>query len=87
MLVLDTDKLKEFCRTLEVLGPEHSKNMLRFIQEVLENTLAFERKVKRKEREVECLMKSLDEMQETEDEGKRSLWESDRGTGGEACNS
>ena len=63
MLVLDTDKARDFFDVLERLGPSDSVKIVRFVNEVVKTLKATENRVKSKEMEVECLMKSLDEIE------------------------
>ena len=69
MLVLDTDKARDFFDVLEKLGPSDSVVVVRFVNEVIRTLKATENRVKGKELEIECLMKSLDsiEMKARED--------------------
>lgn len=70
MLVLDSEVLDEFCTTLNVLGPTHSKTILRFVSDVLKNTIAYEHKLKNEEFDKEDL----------DSEVERIFSGSDRGT-------
>lgn len=72
MLVLDTQILKDFCETLATVGPSHAAKIIRFVNEVLKNTNAYEQKSEKKEREIECLMRSIDELTEKEDSDGQS---------------
>ena len=80
MLVLDTDITKEFCETLEVLGPTHATKVLRFVIEVLKTARADENEIAKKkmqldekDEQIACLMRSIDEMQEEADEAEGSV--------------
>ena len=80
MLVLDTDIAKEFCETLEVLGPTHATRVLRFVIEVLKNAKAMENDITKKRmqldeknEQISCLMRSVDELQEEANEAEGSL--------------
>jgi len=64
MLVVDTDKARDFFEVLERLGPSDTTKIVRFINEVIRTLKATENRVKSKEMEIECLMKSLDELEE-----------------------
>ena len=50
MLVLDTEKTRQFFETLDVLGPSHSHKIIRFVEEILVNTELLEVRVKRLEK-------------------------------------
>jgi len=64
MLVLDTDVARDFFEVLEKLGPSDSVKVVRFVNEVVKTLKATENRVKSKDMEIECLMKSLDEIEE-----------------------
>ena len=64
MLVLDTDKARDFFEVLEKLGPSYSVKVVRFVNEVIKTLKATENRVKTKELEIDCLMQSLDELEE-----------------------
>lgn len=70
MLVLDSEALDEFCTTLNTLGPTHSKTILRFVSDVLKNTIAYEHRLKNEEFDKEDL----------DGEVERIFSGSDRGT-------
>lgn len=72
MLVLDTQILKDFCETLATVGLSHGAKIIRFVNEVLKNTNAYEQKSEKKEREIECLMRSIDELTEKEESDGQS---------------
>lgn len=64
MLVLDTDVARDFFEVLEKLGPSDSVRVVRFVNEVVKTLKATENRVKGKEQEIECLMRSLDEIED-----------------------
>lgn len=63
MLVVEAKTLSEFLKTIETIGPSHTKTVLRFCQEVINNTITYEQRLNNKERENEVLLRSLDELE------------------------
>ena len=81
MLVLDTDVARDFFEVLEKLGPSDSVRVVRFVNEVVKTLKATENRVKGKEMEIECLMRSLDEIEEKAQEDSAYEEEDDEGKG------
>ena len=80
MQVLDTEITKEFLETIDILGTTHATKIMRFVIEVLKNAKALENELvkkkmqlEEKDEQIECLMRSIDEMQEDADEAERSV--------------
>jgi len=64
MLVLDTEKTLEFFETLEVIAPSHQAKVLRFVEEILENTKVLEQRIKRKELQDKILLEKVRSLEE-----------------------
>ena len=72
MLVLDTDNARDFLEVLEKLGPSDTAKIIRFVNDIIKTLKSTENRVKTKELEIDCLMQSLDEMEE-ESEAEGSI--------------
>lgn len=59
MLVLDTTKTKKFVKTLSVLGPTHSGNILEFVSELLETVETCEIALKHKNKRINELEEDM----------------------------
>lgn len=64
MLVLDTEKTLEFVETIEVIAPSHQAKVLRFVEEILENTKVLEQRIKRKESQDKILLEKVSNLEE-----------------------
>jgi len=64
MLVIDTDNGRDFLEVLGRMSPSDTAKIVRFVLDVIDTLKATENRVKSKEMEIECLMKSLDELEE-----------------------
>lgn len=73
-LVLDTDITKGFCEAIDVLDPTNEHKILRFVLELMRTAKSYENRLHEKNKEIECLMKSLDEL---EDKARETEEESD----------
>ena len=75
-LVLDTDVTKSFIETLETLEPSKEQHILRMVLELIKTVKAYENRLHEKNLEIECLMKSLDELEDKarEMEGSDSVY-------------
>lgn len=72
MLVLDTDNARDFLEVLEKLGPSDTAKIIRFVNDIIKTLKSTENRVKTKELEIDCLMQSLDELEE-ESEAEGSI--------------
>ena len=63
-LVLDTDITKGFCEAIDVLDPTNEHKILRFVLELMKTAKSYENRLHEKNKEIDCLMKSLDELEE-----------------------
>lgn len=72
-VVLDTDIVRGFTEAIDVLDPTNEAKILRYVIELLKNIKSYENRLHEKNRQIECLMKSLDEL----DEQNRSEEETD----------
>ena len=73
-LVLDTDITKGFCEAIDVLDPTNEHKILRFVLELMKTAKSYENRLHEKNKEIECLMRSLDEL---EDKARETEEESD----------
>ena len=72
-VVLDTDIVRDFTEAIDVLDPTNEAKILRYVIELLKNLKSYENRLHEKNMQIECLMKSLDEL----DEQNRSEEETD----------
>ena len=72
-VVLDTDIVRDFTEAIDVLDPTNEAKILRYVIELLKNLKSYENRIHEKNMQIECLMKSLDEL----DEQNRSEEETD----------
>lgn len=63
-LVLDTDITKDFCEAIDVLDPTNEHKILRFVLELMKTAKSYENRLHEKNKEIECLMRSLDELED-----------------------
>jgi len=63
-VVLDTDIVRDFTEAIDVLDPTNEAKILRYVIELLKNLKSYENRLHEKNMQIECLMKSLDELDE-----------------------
>lgn len=63
-IVLETDMTRDFIEALEKLGPSEERKILSLVLELLKNLKSYENRLHEKNRQIECLMQSLDELDE-----------------------
>lgn len=63
-VVLDTDIVRGFTEAIDVLDPTNEAKILRYVIELLNNLKSYENRLHEKNQQIECLMKSLDELDE-----------------------
>ena len=64
MLVLDTERTLEFIETLEVMAPSHQVKVLRFVDEILENTKILEQRIRQKDLQDKILNEKVRKLEE-----------------------
>lgn len=63
-VVLDTDIVRDFTEAIDVLDPTNEAKILRYVIELLKNLKSYENRLHEKNMQIECLMKSIDELDE-----------------------